>query len=146
LGKGYLINANDLAMGYESQMRGLGSQWETAALAGDYHNGPLSLVIPLGGLGVLAFVAFLVAGGRALYLNYRNGIPELKIVNRFLLAYFCVRIFHYVVIFGSFYLDLFVFTGLVGLSLSLNGGVQKSAPEPETEPVVVNEEFAWSEY
>lgn len=146
MGKGYLINATDLAMGYESQVRGFGSQWEAAALAGDYHNGPLSLVVPLGGLGAAAFIFFLVMGGRALYQNYRYGPEELRTINRFLLAYFFVRIVHFVLIFGSFYLDLFVFTGMIGLSLSLNGGVQRPVTAPETEPVMAHEEFAWNDY
>jgi hypothetical protein len=145
LGKGYLVDANALSLGMESLARGLGSRWEAAAMAGDYHSGPLSLVIPLGGLGVVAFIWFLVAGGRVLWLNYRHGGPELEKINRFIFAYFLVRIFHYVFVFGSFYQDLFIFTGMVGMSLSLNGGVRRPAPA-EVETVVEERGLAWSDY
>jgi len=145
MGKGYLVDANALSLGFESLARGLGSRWEAAALAGDYHSGPLSLVIPLGGLGVVAFGWFLIAGGRVLVSNYRHGPAELKTVNRFLLAYFLVRITYYILVFGSFYRDLFIFTGVVGLSLSLNGGVRRPQPA-EPEPVMDQEGLAWNDY
>jgi len=145
MGKGYLVDANALSLGFESLARGLGSRWEAAALAGDYHSGPLSLVIPLGGLGVVAFVWFLIAGGRVLWSNYQHGLEELKTTNRFLLAYFLIRIGYYIFVFGSFYQDLFIFTGLVGLSLSLNGGVRRPQPA-EPEPVMEQEGLAWNDY
>jgi len=145
MGKGYLIDANALSLGFESLVRGVGSRWEAAALAGDYHNGPLSLVIPLGGLGVVAFVWFLIAGGRVLWANYRHGLDELRTINRFLLAYFLVRIVYFIFIFGSFYQEVFVFTGLVGISLCLNGGLRR-AESAEPEPVVEQEALAWNDY
>jgi hypothetical protein len=145
MGKGYLVDANALSLGFESLARGLGSRWEAAALAGDYHNGPLSLMIPLGGLGVAAFLCFLAAGGRVLWLNYRHGDAELIKINRFLLAYFGVRIVYFIFVFGSFYQDLFVFTGMVGMSLSLNGGVRRgTAVEPVPTPEA--EGLAWNDY
>jgi hypothetical protein len=145
IGKGYLVDANALSLGFESLARGLGSRWEAAALAGDYHSGPLSVVIPLGGLGVVTFVWFLIVGGRVLWLNYQYGPDELKVLNRFLIAYFFVRILYFIFVFGSFYQDLFIFTGLVGLSLSLNGGVHRPVPA-ESEPVLNEEGLAWSDY
>lgn len=142
VGKGYLLDPTDIDLTDLSVWRGLTSRWGAAALSGEYHSGPLTLVIPLGGLGVVAFVWFLVAGGRALYLNYRHGDPRLVTINRFLFAYFLVRIFHYVFVFGSFYLDFFIFTGIVGLGLSLNGGVSQPDVVGRTE----DEDLAWSRF
>ena len=99
-------------------------------MAGDYHNGPLSVVIPLGIWGLLAFAWFLVAGARVLYANYRYGNPGLRTINRFLFAYFLVRIFFFIAVFGSFYTEFSIFTGLVGFGLSLNGGVTRQSPAP----------------
>ena len=54
-------------MSQESIFRGFGALWEGAAMAGDYHNGPLSVLIPFGIWGLAAFVWLLVAGARFLY-------------------------------------------------------------------------------
>lgn len=124
LGKGYSIDPTELHMAQEASWRGH-SFWRVASVAGDYHNGPLSLAVPLGVWGVLAFGWFLIAGGRVLYWNYRHGDPALRTVNRFLFAYFLVRIFFFVSVFGSFYVDFCVFAGLVGFGLSLNGGMHQ---------------------
>lgn len=130
VGRGYALDPNEMDLGFKSHMRGIGRQWDLAALTGDFHNGFLSLIIPLGGLGVIAFIWLLYAGGRVLYQNYRFGLPELQVANRFILAYFFVRLVYFLLVFGSFYQDLCVFTGLIGLSLSLNGGVSSPAPAP----------------
>jgi len=37
-----------------------------AELAGDYHNGPLSVIIPFGVFGVIAFVWFLLRASKGL--------------------------------------------------------------------------------
>jgi O-antigen ligase len=127
VGRGYALDPAEMNLSYESHRRGLGQQWELAALTGDFHNGFLSTIIPLGGVGVLGFAWLLIAGGRVLHHNYRFGAPELLFINRFIYAYFLVRIAYFVLVFGSFYQDLCLFTGLIGLSLSLNGGVSRPA-------------------
>lgn len=99
-------------------------------LAGDYHNGPLSVLIPFGVWGALAFVWFLVASFRALYLNYHHGDPDLKIINTFLIAYFAARLVFFTAVFGGFYGDLAVFSGIVGLSIALNHGIRKPVTVP----------------
>jgi hypothetical protein len=60
-----------------------------------------------------------------LYSNYRWGDPKLHRLNTFLLAFFVARLLFYFTLYGQFDLDLMVFTGTVGLSLSLNGGVSR---------------------
>jgi hypothetical protein len=112
-----------------------------AALAGDYHNGPLSVVIPFGIWGLIAFIWFLVAGYRVLSQNYHFGDPALRIINAFLLADFITRTFMFFVVVGGITSDMLHFAAVVGLSVSLNGGVsrpatitEETAPEPKPLP------------
>lgn len=134
LGKGYGIDAGELDM----LARGMNKGSEGAAgsmLAGDYHNGPLSIIIPFGIFGVIGFVWFLIAGYRLLLTNYRFGDPEYEHFNRFFLASFVVKVIMFFCIVGSLYSDLFSIAGVVGISIALNGGVRSPVVE-EAEPVV----------
>ena len=137
LGKGYGFSGREMAMIHDAR-RG-GSLEETTELAGDYHNGPLSLLIPLGVFGMIGFLWFLWGGARALYHNYQFGDPAYSRTNAFLLALFCVKVIVFFVIFGGFAADLAQFAGLVGLSVSVNGGVAKPVAVPE--PKVVFNRF-----
>jgi hypothetical protein len=128
VGKGYALNPRDLEFAQEA-MRRLGGDVhsrEVAILAGDYHSGPLSIILPLGIFGVVAFLWFVMAALKVLYLNYKFSPPTLKFVNTFLLSCFIARLAYFVSIYGHFYSGLMVFTGLVGLSISINGGVRRS--------------------
>jgi hypothetical protein len=131
LGKGYNLSGMDLFMMNESSGRGLTAAWEGAALAGDYHSGPLSVIIPFGIWGVLAFGWLLYAGARFLYTAYQEGPEELQMINRFLLALFMARILFFIFIFGALYSEIFYFTGILGLSVALNMGWQKKANQPD---------------
>lgn len=131
LGKGYNLSGNEMLMIQESSIHGFTANWEGAALAGDYHNGPLSLIIPFGIWGVLAFGWLLYAGARFLYRVYRDGPEELKLINRFLFALFVARILFFLFVFGAFYNELYSFTGILGLSVALNRGWWEKAPLPE---------------
>jgi len=144
MGKGYTFDSGDLAFADENMRRGYVDQFTHAMVAGDYHNGPLSLVIPLGIWGVLAFAFFLIVSFRYLYRNYRRGDPELQQVNTFLLAYFVIRVLFFFGIFGGFYSEFFVFTGVVGLSASLNGAEAYEAAEEEvqSDEIALGDEFA----
>lgn len=138
IGKGYVISPMDMYLTLESTKRGFANPYENAIVAGDYHNGPLSVYVPFGSFGVLAFLFFLFAGTRLLYRNYRFGPPELKRINTFLLSFFIARTIVFVFAFGAFNTELFQFTGLVGLSVALNGGEHKApeaAPVPQLAPV-----------
>jgi len=132
LGKGYAIRGDELELAQNRAATGQGDTAEVAMLAGDYHNGPLSVIIPFGVWGALAFLWFLGASGWVFYRNYRHGEPELKRINTFFLAYFLARAVFFFFVFGSLYSDLFIFTGLIGLSISLNGGIR--GPRSATEP------------
>lgn len=120
-GKGYSINAQDMYFANESIRRGFLSGGDFAAMVGDYHNGPLSVVIPFGIYGAVAFGWLLVAGLCVLARNWRHGDAELRRINCFLLALYCARLLFFLFVYGSLYHDLFQFTGLVGLSVALNG-------------------------
>jgi O-antigen ligase len=123
LGKGYTASAADYYLAQESVRRGLSSDHELTILSGDYHNGPLSILIPFGIWGVLAFLAFTIAALRVLYLNHRDGDPALQRINTFLFSYFIAKLVFFFTVFGALHIDIATFLGVVGLSISLNGGV-----------------------
>ena len=137
LGKGLGINATEYwsEVNLEQQARG-NNEATTYMMSGDYHNGPLSVIIPFGIWGLLGWLWFLAVSVRLLYLNYRNGDPAFKTINCFLIAHFIARIILFFVIFGGFYSDLAFFVGLVGFSISLNGGMRRQAPAPVVEPKI----------
>jgi hypothetical protein len=140
-GKGYALAPDDIFMATESTGRGLARSWENAAVAGDYHNGPLSVLIPFGLPGLLAFGWLLVAGTRLLHRNHRESLSELRRINAFLLAFFLARIGCFFFVFGAFYSELFYFTGILGLSVALNARPQ---PAAEPEPGANLNEIGWS--
>jgi len=135
-GKGYVIDPSDLFMAEVATFHGFGIQAAGALVAGDYHNGPLSLLIPFGIFGLLGFLWLLVASLRLLYFHFRFGDPALHRINTFLLAAFVAKALLFLLIFGGFSSDLYAFLGLVGLSVSLNGPPQ-ACPEPETSPATL---------
>ncbi|MDW8308187.1 MAG: O-antigen ligase family protein [Verrucomicrobiales bacterium] len=135
LGKGYLLDANELAAMTDLAQRSGGVRWEGAAYTGDYHNGPLSVVIPFGIWGAGTFLWLLGAGAWVLRQNYRHGLPQLRSINALLLACYLTRVLFFFGVFGALYLDLYQFVGLVGLSIALNGGVRR---KPEFAPAQVS--------
>ena len=133
IGKGYTASAADYYFAAESGRRGLAKDYEVSLVAGDYHNGPLSLIIPFGIWGVITFLGFVWAALKVLYLNYKNGPPHLKLINTFLLSAFIGRLIFFFSVFGAISLDLTLMAGLVGLGISMNGGVaRKPAAAPVT--------------
>ena len=128
-GKGFAIDPTDLAFAEHNARYGNGAAGAIAA--GDYHNGPLSLVIPLGIWGVIGFTWLAFAGLQHLYRHYKYGDPELRRINTFLLSYFLARLILFVFVFGGFFSDLFIFTGILGLSVSLNGTSQRQTADPQ---------------
>jgi hypothetical protein len=133
-GTGYGFDSSDFIMVSDSVAMGKSTSYEMAAAAGDYHNGPLSIVMPFGLYGAVAFCWFLAASIIVLRQNRRYGDPELRNLNTFLLVYFIVRVIGFFFVFGSLHSDVMIFAGLIGLSVSLNGGVcrpPEATPEPE---------------
>ena len=135
LGKGLAIDSHDMQMWASGLNRGADTA-AGATMAGDYHNGPLSLIIPFGLPGVAGFIWLLVAGFRVLYRNYQFGDPVYQRYNRFLLTYFIMRSIMFFAVFGSFYSDLVLFVGPIGLSIALNGGVRSPLLKPVARQVL----------
>lgn len=132
LGKGYALDPQMLNMMTDDAQRGgYAASYEWAAFTGDYHNGFLSVIIPFGIYGIIAFLWFLWVGIRVLRNNYRYGAPWLRQVNTFLLALFVARSVYFFLVFGAFYAELFFFTGILGLSVALNGGERREPWEME---------------
>src|SRR5207253_1637746 len=67
LGKGLSMDAQELELTAELQRRYLMSSQDAAILAGDYHSGPLTVLIPFGVWGAIGWLWFLAAAIRALY-------------------------------------------------------------------------------
>jgi len=145
LGKGYAIDPLDLYLTGEATRAGLLKGYEEALLAGDYHNGPFSVLIPFGIFGMIAFVWLLGAGVKVLYSNYRYGDARLRQVNLALLSYFLAQCLCFFFVFGAFNSQLSVFMGILGFGVSLNGGVcrriakvsQNTLPNALAVPVAV---------
>jgi hypothetical protein len=135
LGKGYAISREDYQMmGTDTAFHTYDPAEQGLALAGDYHSGPLSVILPFGLWGVIAFVWFLTAGLWALHRNRRYGDPALHTINTFLFGAFLAHTIAFIFIFGALSGDVAVFAGYLGLSISLNGGICRPAREPAATP------------
>ena len=97
---------------------------------GDYHNGPLSVIIPFGIYGVLAFLWFVFASLRLMWRYLKFGDPNLRKINALLLAAFGAKVLLFLTVFGALSSELVFFTGLIGLSVALNGA-PATTPAPE---------------
>ena len=99
LGKGYGFSARELAMIQDSRSGTAGQ--ESTELVGDYHNGPLSVLIPFGIFGMAGFLWFLWAGLRVTYQNYQFSDPACRCANAYLFALFIVKIILFFTVFGG---------------------------------------------
>jgi hypothetical protein len=137
LGKGLTFDANDMAMYHTlGNQEAMGEVGGGFTLAGDYHNGPLSLIIPFGIWGCIGFLWFLGASIKVLWANYKYGDPDLRRINTLMLCFFISKVLLFLIIFGGFYSDLVQFIGITGFSISLNNGVAEPVPVTRPEPVL----------
>jgi hypothetical protein len=88
---------------------------------------------------LIAFLWLQLAGLRVLYLNYKNGAPELKVLNTYLFAQYIVQLVVFWFVFGSMYSETIIFMSLVGFGVAANGGVCRQpvvqpAPAPSAQP------------
>jgi hypothetical protein len=134
LGKGYGIDRTAFEMASDRWTRGE-EDFYRVTVTGDYHNGPLSVIMPLGIWGGIGYVWLLVASLQVLCRNYRFGDPSLKLANTFLLASFIMQTIEFLFVAGAFHLDMAKFCGTVGLSISLNGGVSRRTAATEEKKV-----------
>lgn len=136
VGKGYAIDPKDLYFASEAYRLGVQSMYETAIVAGDYHSGPLTVIIPFGLWGALAFIWFCASSIRVLWRNYRYSDPAMKILNTFLFSYFIAKLLFFCTIFGSFFTDLIMFVAPVAVSISINRGVLAPVTAPVVKPAL----------
>lgn len=141
LGKGYVLSQRDfniMTTGEGLYRNSALAQNDPMVLSEDFHNGPLSVVIPFGIWGCIAFLWFIFAALRVLYLNYRYSPPELRTANTFFLAAFASKTIMFLFVGGFFNLDMMTFCGMLGLSVAFNGGVRRpvrvvqAARQPES--------------
>jgi len=134
LGKGYAFSAetfNENIALDSALSHSIDAAENPLALAGDYHSGPLSVVLSMGIWGVLVWLWFWIAGFFVLWRNYRYGDPELRHINIFLYASFLTKCITFLFIAGNMADDVGGFTGVIGLSVAMNHGVKRRpAPLP----------------
>jgi hypothetical protein len=138
LGKGYAISEMDLSQntGYGTFANvdaAMNASQDSLALTGDYHNGPLSVLLPFGAWGAIGFLWFTLAGLRIVYRNYKYGDPDIKPVNALILALNLQHFITFFLFFGAFSDDIFSFAKMFGFSVALNWGMCG----PKTQPAVV---------
>lgn len=137
LGKGYGYDGTDYLLTQESVRRGYYTSYEDTMISGNYHNGILTIIIPFGIWGMIGFLWCVGAGLWVLLRNYRYGDPDLAKYNTFFLGYYIARLIFYFLFYGQFDLDFLIFTGIIGLSVSLNRGVR--GPTKEVTPVATTD-------
>lgn len=133
-GKGFAIDPSDLYMQIQSAARGLTSASAGTMVAGDYHNGPLSVLIPFGLFGTAGLIWLFVAGVKLLYHYHRHGNPALQTINTFLLTAFVAKIVFFLFVFGALVSDLCTFAGILGFAVSLNGAPGERSDENGLDP------------
>lgn len=125
LGKGLEVAVNELEVSSDLSHRGLADSAESHIVSGNYHNGPLTVLIPFGIWGAMGWLWFIGASIRALYCNFCYGDERLRKVNALMLALFIGRALIFFVVVGDFRVEFPLFTGMLGLSLALNGGIRR---------------------
>jgi hypothetical protein len=131
LGKGYTITSEDFAaMGADSAIHSADAGEQGLAISSDYHSGPLSVILPFGIWGVIAFLWFMYTSMQVVYRNYRYGDPALQTINTFLFTSYVVMVFSFFLIAGGLADGMLGFCGMLGLSVSLNNGVCRAPVRP----------------
>jgi hypothetical protein len=130
LGKGYAISMEDFQMMGASSFHAVDASQQGLALAGDYHSGPLSVILPFGIWGAIAVLWLLIAAAWAMYCNYRYGDESLRTINTYSWVVCLHFIFRFFFIFGALNSDMMSVAGLIGFSIALNGRVRRPAPQP----------------
>jgi hypothetical protein len=138
LGKGCAISMEDYQFMGNTAFRAVDESQQGLALAGDYHNGPLSVIIPFGIWGVIVFLWVVIAGMRVLYCNFRHGAASLRTVNTYFWVLYLYIFLRFLFVYGSFTDDMMFFASTIGFSIALNGGVCR----PVTQPVQASQSMA----
>jgi hypothetical protein len=124
-GRGLTLESQSLYLEADLTQTGRTSSYESFVVGSDFHNGPLSLIIPFGIWAVIGWVWFIWASLRALWLNRKYGEEHLRTANNFIFAAFVAKTVFFFCVYGNFYTDLAQFCALLGLSMSLNYGIRR---------------------
>ncbi len=130
LGKGYALSKEDFQMmgdGVFVNRALLDNSQNSLAISGDYHNGPLSTLMPFGIWGAISFIWLSLAGMFVLYRNFKYGDAEIRPVNAFLFVVIIGHFIGYFFIFGAYSSVVGEIAKLTGLSIALNWGVCRPA-------------------
>jgi len=141
LGKGYAFSAETFneSMGRDAMFqKTIDAAENPLALAGDFHSGPLSVVLSFGVWGVIVWLWYWVAGFFVVWRNYKYGDPALAHINRYFFAAFIAKCFGFLFIFGDVVGDVGGFAGLIGMSIALNHGIMRR-PAQTTAPIRINQ-------
>jgi hypothetical protein len=133
-GRGYGISQREMEL-MEEDMNygGRTKSYEFYMVTGDYHNGPLSVIVPFGIFGSIGFLWFIYASIKTLYGYYRDGDARLKLFNTFLLSYFIAQLICFTFVFGSLFGQMVIFASLMGLGVALNTGISSvTVKKPST--------------
>ena len=132
LGKGMAISPEEYneMMGGKPAFSVVDASQQSLALSYDYHNGPLSVIIPFGIWGCIVVIWFFAAGLHALHCNFKYGDPLLRTINTLFFVLFLVQVCSFMVLGGGLSSDLPRFVGILGFSVALNGGVCRPASQP----------------
>lgn len=128
LGKGYALSREDfMYMGDGTFANRLDTQLDKSmtalAISGDYHNGPLSALMPFGIWGAISIVWVMLASLYIMVRNFRYGDPELKMFNAFAMVVCIQHCIGFFLIFGAYANDIGEFAKYAGFSIALNWGV-----------------------
>jgi hypothetical protein len=134
IGKGFAISPEDYnqMMTAGTGFTAVDAAGQGLALANDYHNGMLSVVLGFGVWGLIVLVWFMFAGVRVMYNNMRYGRAELYSFNAMLFVLFFYEMASYLCCFGGLSIsgDMVLLTGPLGMSIALNHGMCRPAPKP----------------
>lgn len=141
LGKGYGLTEEDYQMLGAGTFAGAGASHvdasqEGLAIAGDYHSGPLSTLMPFGVWGAIGICWLMGATLFVTYRNYKYGDPELRAYNVYALASCISSIIAFFFIFGAFNNAMVGYGGLAGFSIALNGGLAKRPAKTASNPLI----------
>jgi hypothetical protein len=141
LGKGYALHEEDYELMRGGSFEGLGANLDAGeqslAISMDYHNGPLSTLMPFGIWGMISYLWVAAAALFILYRNYRYGDAQIQTLNNFLLAQGISSFFGYFFLFGAYANDIGGWARLAGVSIAFNWGIQKAAAlKPAGNPVI----------
>ncbi|MDR3457456.1 MAG: O-antigen ligase family protein [Verrucomicrobiae bacterium] len=136
LGKGYALSREDFEyMGggnFEGLGVGLDASQQGLAIAGDYHSGPLSTLMPFGIWGAISYLWVALASLFITYRNFKYCDPQVKPFNAFLFVFTVQSIIGFLLLVGAYSEAIGGFAKTVGFSIALNWGIcgPQTAPTP----------------